>query len=73
MSRRDEKVTVEVICSGETDKALLVRLVDAEKSEAAWVPKSLITDTDVNGAGDSGEIEIPRWIAIDKGLVEEDD
>jgi len=73
MSRRDEFVTVEVICTHETEKALIVRKVDAEPRDTKAIPKSLIRDTDVNGAGDSGEIEIPRWLAEEKGLVEEDD
>lgn len=50
----------------ETDKAILC-VIDDEK---VWIPKSQIgEDSAVTELGDSGELEIPEWLAIEKGLV----
>lgn len=33
-----------------------------------WLPKSQIENCDVNKPGDFGDVEIPRWLAEERGL-----
>ncbi len=53
-----------------TDLALL--LVDADDCEH-WIPKSQMdSDGGIDGdsdVGDEGELIIPEWLAVEKGLV----
>ena len=53
-----------------TDLALL--LVDADDCEH-WIPKSQMdSDGGIDGdsvAGEEGELIIPEWLAVEKGLV----
>ena len=40
--------------------------------EGVWLPKSLIdveADLDLLNQGDSVEVEIPPWLAMEKGLI----
>lgn len=56
----------------ETDMAILVVNVDDDDDDAdagIWIPKSQIEDTDRDEPGDEGYIEIPEWLADEKGLV----
>lgn len=48
-----------------TDKALLC-VVDGEE---VWIPRSQIVEGDLEDKGDSGEIEIPEWLATEKGIA----
>lgn len=64
-----EEIELEVKVWAMTPKAILV---ETEKSGKTWIPRSCVSDY----APPSNEIEykttsifIPRWIAVDKGLV----
>jgi hypothetical protein len=63
----DTSITVEV--KHTTDLALLVTDGDSE----AWIPKSEISpDSQIDRdsmKGDTGELCIPEWLAINEGLV----
>lgn len=63
---RWEKVLVEI--DGwlkETEKAYLV-VVDGDE---VWLPKSL---TELHISAKRSEVELPRWLAIEKGVWEEE-
>ena len=69
----DEPITFEKCeVARTTDKALLC-WIDGDK---VWIPKSQIDDDSelYDGAveGDTGTLVIPRWLAIDKALVDEE-
>ncbi len=70
----DETVTInDVYCKHETDKALLLAVPGHEDM---WIPKSQIdTASEVQDdlANSEGVLVITKWIAEQKGLVEEDD
>lgn len=62
----DEEVEVyvdEVI--KETTDAFLCRIDD----DKVWLPKSEIRDGEVSSEGDKGNVTIPEWLAVEKGLV----
>jgi hypothetical protein len=60
-------VEIAVVVEHETDAALLV---DHGGGPAVWVPKSQLGDeTDVEGKGDAGVVELPEWLAIEKGMI----
>ena len=52
-----------------TSKALLVCIDESE----VWIPKSQLCDeSEIDAAadeGDEGELVVPEWMAIEKGLV----
>jgi len=51
----------------ETDDALMI---NAGFDKDTWIPKSQILDySDDYKLGDTIEIEIPEWLALDKGLI----
>ncbi len=69
--RRTQKSYVEVegvLCTHETEKALLCVLNDAE----TWVPKSQIDmeDSEVRAAEDEGTLVMTRWFADKINLPE---
>jgi len=67
MSRSDDPVEIyveEVLA--DTDEAILC-LVDGDTE--AWIPRSQLLYTEVEEEGDSGNIEIPEWLAIDRELI----
>ncbi len=67
MIRDDTFTTDEVIVKKTTPKALLVEI----DGEEYWLPKSQLGKaTDVENEGDIGTIEIPKWLAEEKGLTE---
>jgi len=39
-----------------------------EEDAKWWIPISQIVDTDIEEVGDKGYIEIPEWLAVEKGL-----
>jgi len=49
------------VISGETDKAYCFATGDRD----VWLPKSQIIDIDVQ----NGEVVVPEWLAVAKGLV----
>lgn len=62
---RNEIVEVDVDLIRETASALLVK--DADGVEH-WLPQSMIQS--VRGSmGESGTVELPLWLAEDRGLV----
>ena len=69
--RGDEPVEFdEVVCKRETDKALLCEIDGTEH----WIPKSqLLRGNEIECRGVEGKLVIPRWLAIEKKLIDEDD
>lgn len=67
MSKDDGLVTFEeVSVTMERDKSLCCRI----DGDDVWVPKSLIHDnSEVYKMGSEGELVVPEWWAIEKGLV----
>lgn len=65
-----EKVTLlDVVCTMETEKAILVKIKDADE-EQYWIPKSQIDDeSEVYQENDEGKLVISAWIAEQKGLL----
>ena len=61
-------IWVSVVLKIETEKAWLV---DAGIKKDTWVPKSQIIDYSENEfkIGDTIEIEIPEWLALEKELI----
>jgi len=61
-----DRETVEVFgeIRKETDKAML--LFDGVRE--VWIPKSMIEYSDTNKYGQT-LVEIPEWLAYDKGLI----
>ena len=66
MSRSQERFGIEAKCVGETADALLCLVDDLE----VWIPKSQIDDdSEVTKRGDKGELIIPEWLAVERGLA----
>lgn len=63
-SDEDETVWVEGTIVGKTEKAILFNDGDVE----VWIPKSQVQDEDREESG-LLKIEIPEWLALDKGLI----
>lgn len=59
--------TVEdVVCSKETDKALLCNIDD----DLVWIPKSQVHDTsEVWKEGQTGDLVVKRWFAEQRGWL----
>lgn len=71
MSTHDETATIEGTVERETDLAILIA-IDGDLEHKEWIPKSQIEWESSGGifkVGDSVEIEIPEWLAIEKGLA----
>lgn len=64
----------EVVRVAHTENAILVRLIDVDEEDAVegedmwWIPNSQIEATDLYEDGDEGYVEIPMWLARDKGM-----
>jgi hypothetical protein len=67
-----EPVTLEgMYCSRETEKALLVGVVGSTAREQ-WIPKSQVhDDSEVYAPSHEGKLVIARWLAVEKGWVDE--
>jgi len=53
----------------ESERALLVD-VGAKDGRNHWIPKSLIhDDSEVWKLGQSGELVVPEWFALQEGLI----
>lgn len=64
----EETVDVYVGIVRETEKAWLV--TDGMEEYAIWIPKSQVEfDKEDPEEGDTVLMTIPKWLAIDKGLV----
>ena len=61
--------TFSAIIEGATNKAVKLDFGDTK----AWIPRSQIIDSDPDvdtcDKGDSIEIELPEWLAQEKGLI----
>lgn len=66
MTFETEPVEIDITILAETPDALLVDDSDVE----VWIPKSQISNYDSDWAiNDMVKIEIPEWLATDRGLV----
>jgi hypothetical protein len=63
---KSDLVEVEIVLHRETDKAYLVS-TDGKRDKAVWIPKSQCQQVD--GEGQHRTMEMPEWLAIDRGLV----
>ncbi len=61
-------VTVTII---DDDESRLAILVDYGVDHDVWIPRSQIKDQTENPfqEGDTLEIEIPEWLALEKGMI----
>lgn len=66
MSRAEKIIDLEVHRLHATDKAVLVTQDLPENG--VWLPKSQIELTK-SGNGELWDLQIPEWLAIEKGLV----
>lgn len=58
-------IDLSVILVHRTDKAVLVK--ETEDSEPIWLPLSQV---EIDGEpGDIGEVTLPEWLAVEKGLI----
>lgn len=73
MSRPDNSAPVAIADAKairETTKAIQVAVDGRE----VWIPKSQILDeSEVFSLGTSGKLVVPRWLAVAKELVDEED
>lgn len=51
-----------------TKKAILVKPVGAADDDAVWLPLSQIEGTNLRSNGAIGYVELPFWVAEDRGL-----
>lgn len=68
MKKKENEVIVKidgVTCVAITDKALKVEIDNFE----AFLPKSLLKSTNLVNVGDKGFIELPEWLAKERGLL----
>ena len=63
---KSDLVEVDIVLHHETDKAYLVS-TDGKRDKAVWIPKSQCQQVD--GEGQHRTMEMPEWLAIDRGLV----
>jgi hypothetical protein len=66
---RWDKVTLTFVVHRETDKAILVS-DDGDRKKAEWLPLSQIKITRewVEGDNEGVEVEVPQWLAEEKGF-----
>jgi len=78
MSNKEE-VICEVKVTGYSAKAIFVVALDEVNDDGTLqkgavehcIPKSQIMDgSEVEGKGDEGELVIPKWLALDRGLTD---
>lgn len=66
---RDDVVRVEnLVLMRESKKAILVKFDDAPEGSEVWIPRSQVEETDLADVGDVGYIEVPYWVAEDRGI-----
>jgi hypothetical protein len=61
----EELVEVEGHIEAETDAAFLFD----DGTTAHWLPKSKADFTPIRPGSDEGVMVIPRWLALDRGLI----
>lgn len=59
-------VEIDLTIKAETDMALLV---DDGCIEEVWLPKSQIQYDEDAEVGDTIIVDVPEWLALDKGLI----
>ena len=63
----NSQVWISITIKHETDSAILV---DHGMKDNVWIPKSQILDYEKDYIiGDTLEIELPEWLALDKGMI----
>jgi len=58
-----------VICLEIKRETSLALFVTDGTAEPVWIPKSQIKLMEDGGPGDTVNIEMPEWLAIDKGFI----
>lgn len=66
--RHDRVQVTNLVALMDTEKALRVKFDGEDNEDAVWLPKSQIHKTDLQTKGDTGFVEIPYWLAEDRGL-----
>jgi hypothetical protein len=64
-----EPVELELQLLGETPEAFLVRDGDEDGDPEVWLPKSQVEVLSGGQIDRPIRLEVPEWLAIDKGLV----
>jgi hypothetical protein len=64
-----EPVELELQLLGETAAAYLVRDGDEDGDPECWLPKSQTEVLNEPKVGGIIKVEVPEWLAIEKGLV----
>lgn len=68
MREDDENFSIDVECTRETEKAILVIVSVGGTLDEFWIPKSQIhDDSEVFELGGKGTLVVSRWIAEQKG------
>ena len=66
---RDKGSVVRLYCESIDENELCV-VCDFGDGKEVFIPKSQITDdSEVWESGQEGELEIPEWLAMDRGLI----
>jgi hypothetical protein len=65
MKKNHDIITLNCDIRGETDKAFLI---EAEMGQA-WFPKSQVEVERGGGERGTDSVEMPEWLAIDKGII----
>jgi len=60
-------VELDLMVYHETELAYLMGEPGADRYDAVWIPKSQLEDD--YEVGEVSEVEMPRWLAIDKELI----
>ncbi len=67
MGRKRDSVMFEMVCTAATENALRLHLEGEDDDSAEWFPRSQLT-TEINAKGDDGSVEMPQWLAREKGF-----
>lgn len=67
-------VTIKIRLTKITRKAYGVSTKDAKgRSLETFIPRSHAGETDCLAVGDRGTLKIARWLAIEKGIIDDED
>lgn len=67
MSSPNEIITLELKIRARTDRGVLVTETDDEDAERIWLPLSEVEI--VEKANGTASIDMPEWLAQDRGLI----
>lgn len=60
----------DVVCIGQTGKAILCRLSEEYDNIEVWIPQSQVDDdSEVYEEGGEGVLVVSLWIAEEKGII----